>query len=146
MSNNLVDIGDDYQDKPEVEKKDQTLAACRIRSDAVPFFKRMIQYFYESRLINEPKLSLLAKACLNIMAHKYAKQEEINLASYIQRNLVQSRELNVVYVPQMQREMSAQGQAPRNPLAKTARDLIPARLRRDPPLDPVQEPEWVQGW
>jgi hypothetical protein len=101
----------------------------------------MAQYFFECHLIPEPKLSLLAKACLNIMAHKYAKLEEDALARYVQRNLEEARGPHYVTVPQIQREVGV-----RNGVAKTTRDLIPPRLRRDPPLDPIREPEWAQGW
>jgi hypothetical protein len=91
MSNNPVDTEQSYQTKPPVEEGDEpspTLAAFRIRSDAVEFHKRMAQYFFDCHLIPEPKLSLLAKACLNIVAHKYAKLEEDALASWIHRLLL----------------------------------------------------------
>ena len=41
-----------------------TLVAFRIKSVHVPFFKRMIAYFDQYQYIEQPKLSLLAKACL----------------------------------------------------------------------------------
>jgi hypothetical protein len=74
------------------------------------------------------------------MAHKYAKLEEDALARYVQRNLEEARGPHYVTVPQIQREVGV-----RNGVAKTTRDLIPPRLRRDPPLDPIREPEWAQG-
>ena len=154
MSGIPVDKEQNNEDKSvegqQREKKlshDATHVSFRVRSDALIFFKGMTNYFYESRLINEPKLSVLAKACLNIMAHKYAEQEEINLANYVQRNLAQARGPNVGSVPQISREMATTGHPPK----KTVADMIPPRLRRPPPIDPVQEPEWVhsdywRGW
>jgi hypothetical protein len=144
MSNNPVDTGQSYQTKPPVEgdgEPSPKLAAFRIRSDAVEFHKRMAQYFFECHLIPEPRLSLLAKACLNIVAHKYAKQEEINLANYVQRNLAQARGLNVVSVPQVSREMAATGHPPKENSSRHD-----SKLRRPPQIGPVQEPEWVGNW
>jgi hypothetical protein len=151
MSSIPVDGGQNSEDKSGQQREklshEATHVSFRVRSDALMFFKRMTNYFYESHLINEPKLSLLAKACLNIMAHKYAKQEEINLANYVQRNLAQARGHNVVSIPQIGREMATTGHPPN----KTVADMIPPKLRRPPPIDPVQEPEWVysdywRGW
>jgi hypothetical protein len=86
----------------------------------------MAHYFFECHLIPEPKLSLLAKACLNIVAHKYAKQEEINLANYIQRNLAQARGLNVVSVQEISREMAAKREQQVTHQKKTVADMIPS--------------------
>jgi hypothetical protein len=116
MSNNPVDTGQASAQLEQEEDDNQstTRISFRVRVDALTFHKRMAQYFFENHLIAEPKLSLLAKACLNIMAHKYAKQEE--------KNLAQVRGLNVVSVPQISREMAATGHPPK----KTVADMIPS--------------------
>jgi hypothetical protein len=153
MSGIPVDKEQNNEDKSvegqQREKKlshEATHVSFRVRSDALMFFKRMTNYFYECHLINEPKLSLLAKACLNILAHRYAKQEEINLANYVQRNLAAARGQGVFTAPQIQREQAAKGDPIHTPVKKTVADLIPPRLRRPPPIDNIQEPDWMQGW
>jgi hypothetical protein len=130
-------------EQEEDDNQSATRISFRVRVDALTFHKRVAQYFFECHLIPEPKLSLLAKACLNIVAHKYAKQEEINLANYVQRkrNLAQARGLNVVSVPQISREMAATGHPPKENSIRHD-----SKLRRPPPIGPVQEPEWVGNW
>ena len=55
------------QRQNEIEEENKyatTHVSFGVRSDALGFFKRMTNWFYEARLINE--LSLLARGCTNI--------------------------------------------------------------------------------
>jgi hypothetical protein len=90
MSNNPVDTAQTSAqlEQEEIDNQTATQVSFRIRVDSLTFHKRMAQYFFECHLIPEPRLSLLAKACLNIVAHKYAKLEEDALASWIHRLLL----------------------------------------------------------
>ena len=47
----------------------------------------MADHFCKEGLIDEPRFSLLAKACLNIVANRYVKFEEIAMANYVQKKL-----------------------------------------------------------
>src|SRR5215467_7006892 len=98
MSNNPVDraINPPLRDEGKEKKslRDSTLVVLRIKKDQVPFFRRMINHFYENNYINEPKLSHLAKACLNIVGNKFAKVEEITYANYVQKQLARARGTN----------------------------------------------------
>jgi len=57
----------------------------------------MAHNFYQNNYIKEPKLSLLAKGCLNITGNKFAKVE-IKYADYIQKELAKARGPNPPYV------------------------------------------------
>lgn len=70
-------MGQNYEDKKvkgadeEVKKNSlgaATLVAFRIGSDTLPLYERMIKYFYDNGLIPKPKLWLLGKVSLNIIA------------------------------------------------------------------------------
>lgn len=145
MSNSPVDAEQDTGvGEEEIEEESSpTLAAFRIPSDSVIFYRRMAQHMYQGGLIKEPKLAALAKACLNLIGRRYAAYEEVALATYVQKNLAQARGPGVVSVQQIQREQAAKGNAPK----KTVQDFIPSRLKRPPPVDMnMPEPEWMQGW
>jgi hypothetical protein len=155
MSNNPVDRGLNYQNEKvkgaeEKEKKAlraATLVAFRIRSDSQLFYKRMVGYFFENEVIAKPKLSLLGKACLNIIARRYAAYEEVNLANYVQKQLAAVRGPNAVRDQQLHRETTQSGGLGSPTTRKqTPADLIPPSLRRPPPIDKVKEPEWLEGW
>jgi hypothetical protein len=73
---------------------------------------------FEAGVIKEPRLSLLAKACLNLLGRRYGAFEEVALA--IQKNLAQARGPGVVSVPHTQLEQAAQG----NPVKKLSRTLF----------------------
>jgi len=70
----------DAAEQEEKETKDETLVVFRIKKVQTPFFRRMIRHFYEGQYIQKPKLSHLAKACLNIVGHQFEKQEELAMA------------------------------------------------------------------
>lgn len=144
MSNNTVDTERstpvEEEEEEEFDNHVATLVSFRIPVDAIMFYKRMAQNFYEGGLIPEPKLALLAKACLNLLARKYAEVEKVTLATYVQKNLAAARGPNYVTVPQVQREAGV-----KNPVKKTVDDFIPPKLRRNPPIDySMPEPEWLQ--
>jgi len=85
MSNDQVDPATGLPMEEEEGTHDETLISFRIKTVQVPFFKRMLRWFYEGHYIQEPKLALLAKACLNIIGNQYEKQEQLAMASYIQK-------------------------------------------------------------
>lgn len=141
MSNTPVDTGqdntveEDTEEQEDIDNHSLTRVSFRIPVDAIMFYKRMAQNFYEGGLIPEPKLALLAKACLNLLARKYAKVEELTMATYVQKRLAEARGPNYVTVPQIQKESGVK---------KTVEDFIPAKLRRAPPIDTsMPEPEWL---
>jgi hypothetical protein len=95
MSNNPVDTARNLDETVKVQEKEDTrnatLIAFRVKVNQVMFFKRMADHFYKEGLIAAPRFSLLAKACLNIVANRYAKLEEITMANYVQKRLQQAR-------------------------------------------------------
>lgn len=141
MSNGPVDTEQNFEDRPVEEEGDTqaaTLVTFRVKVNQLMFFKRMADHFYEEGYIAEPKFSLLAKACLNIVGNRYAKLEEITMANYVQKKIQQARGPNVVDYRQMQ---PPQQQA--QTLKEEASTLIPPELRRPSPVDKVKEPEWL---
>jgi len=94
----------------------------------------MADHFCKEGLIDEPRFSLLAKACLNIVANRYVKFEEIEMANYVQKKLNAARGPNVVQYQQKQKQAQK--------LKQEASTLIPPELRRASPVDKVNEPGW----
>jgi hypothetical protein len=138
MSNNPVDTARNLDETVEGQEKENTrnatLIAFRVKVNQVLFFRRMADQFYKEGLIAAPRFALLAKACLNIIANRYAKMEEITMANYVQKRLQQVRGSNVVNYRQMQPRSQT--------LKQEASTLIPPELRRAPPVDKVEEPWW----
>ena len=107
MSNGPVDTEQNFEDKPvegeeEEDTRNATRISFRVKVSQLMFFKRMADHFYNEGYIAEPKFSLLAKACLNIVGNRYAKLEEITMANYVQKKLQQARGPNVVDYRQIQ--------------------------------------------
>ena len=138
MSNSQVDTTWNLDKPVEGQEKENTrnatLIAFRVKANQIMFFKRMADHFYKEGLIAEPRFSLLAKACLNIVANRYAKLEEITMANYVQKRLQQARGPNIVNYRQMQPQPQT--------LKQEASTLIPPELRRASPVDKVKEPWW----
>src|SRR5437660_9313796 len=141
MSKSPVDKAGNYKDKPvkgeEKEKGDTqnaTRVSLRIKVDQVVFFRRMADHFYNEGYIVEPRFALLAKACLYIVANRYAKFEEVAMANYVQKKLNAVRDPNVVQYQPMQKEAQT--------LRQESSGLRPPELRRPAPVDKVKEPEW----
>jgi len=122
----------------EEDTRNATRISFRVKVNELMFFKRMADHFYQEGYIAEPKSSLLAKACLNIVGNRYAKLEEITMANHIQKRLQQARGLNVVNYQQT-RPPQEQAQT----LKQEASSLIPPELRRASPVDKVKEPWWL---
>jgi len=95
MSNEPVDTGVEIEGQDELEEQQQTQTQqqtpdsvhFRIKAHEVVFYQRMADYFWRQGLIREPSLHLLGRACLNIVANKWAKLEERNYNEYVQRRL-----------------------------------------------------------
>jgi len=91
MSKSPVDTAWNLNEPVEGQEKENTrkatLIAFRVKVNQVLFFKRMADHFCKEGLIAEPRFSLLAKACLNIVANRYVKFEEIAMANYVQNKL-----------------------------------------------------------
>ena len=122
----------------EEDTRNATRISFRVKVNELMFFKRMADHFYQERYIAEPKFSLLAKACLNIVGNRYAKLEEITMANHIQKRLQQAMGPNVVNYQQT-RPPQEQAQT----LKREASSLIPPELRRASPVDKVKEPWWI---
>lgn len=58
---------------------------------------------FEGGLMKEPRLPLLAKACLNLLGRRYATYGQVAFATYVQKNFAQAGGPNVVTVPHVQR-------------------------------------------
>ena len=54
----------------------------------------MADYFWIQGLIKKPSLQLLARACLNIVANKWAKLEEENYNQYVGRVVEEAESLS----------------------------------------------------
>jgi hypothetical protein len=142
MSNGPVHKEQNFEDKPvegkeEEDTRNATRISFRVKVNQLMFFKRMADHFYQEGYIAEPKFSLLAKACLNIVGNRYAKLEEITTANHMQKRLQQARGPNVVNYQQT-RPPQEQAQT----LKQEASSLIRPELRRASPVDKVKEPWW----
>ncbi|MDQ6667013.1 MAG: hypothetical protein M3Y53_02175 [Thermoproteota archaeon] len=89
MSNEPVDAGVEMRARMNLKNskpnKPQPRILFRIRPHEVTFYQRMADYFWRQGLIKEPSLHLLGRACLNIVANKWARLEEQNYNAYLLR-------------------------------------------------------------
>lgn len=145
MSNNTVDPATGHPLEEEEDPRDLTHITFRLKTDQVQFYKRMAFWFFQNNLIDAPKLSLLAKAALNIAGHRFEKFEEITMARFVQKELAKARGPQAPYV----RLGQYQGEQPvkmGQTLREEASPVVPLELKKTPPLDKIKEPEWYGGW
>jgi len=135
MSNSQVDPATGLPvEEEEEDLREETFIAFRIKQVQVPFFRRMIKHFHQGGYIEAPKLSLLAKACLNIIGHQYEKQEELALAAYMQKKLEATRAPTKVSLPQYQKQTGVTNPVP---------DYLPQDLQKPSILGKQKIPEWT---
>jgi hypothetical protein len=125
----------EQEEEEEIMRINETHVSFRIKNAQIPFFKRMIQHFHQAGYIEEPRLSLLGKACLNIVGHQYEKQEELAMAAYMQKKLDATRGPTKVSMPQYQRQAGITNPAP---------DYLPKDLQKPSILGKQKIPEWTE--
>lgn len=91
-------------------------------------------WFVSAGYIHEPRLSLLAKCCLNIVGHKYEEQEQYALAALVQKR-VQAATPNRVTMGQYQRQAGIP-----NPVEDKV--YLPKELQKPSVLGKVRTPEF----
>ncbi len=90
-----VEGPDELQEQQEQEERTGSpyLAVhFRLKPHEIVFFKRMADHFWRQGTIREPTFNAIGKACLNIVANKYAKVEKKNYDEYIARRLQTARD------------------------------------------------------
>ncbi|HBP65794.1 MAG TPA: hypothetical protein DD730_16425 [Desulfosporosinus sp.] len=153
MSNEPVDAGIELDGPDKLGEQQQTSEPnihFRIKPHEITIYHRMADYFWIQRLIKKPSLHLLARACLNIVANKWAKLEEENYNQYVGRVVEEAESLsrqpanpctsNPPYCGSI--EAHPDSQPVRKP-ASIFGGTIPPQLRyRRPPIEKIEVPWW----
>lgn len=157
MSNEPVDMeGPDELEEQQEQTQHQTSEPkliFRIKPHEVPFYQRMADYFWRSGLIKEPSLHMLARACLNIVANRWAKLEEQNYNAYVSKRLrearadarmIPGREMYnpraKIHTPFDETNFPDQYQSDQTMYRQPPK--IPPQLRRDPPIEKIDVDFW----